>query len=67
MKRYAVAYMNFFSNTIEIRFTNGDNEVDAVRKDGRLPLPKDSDYWNMEEVKEFAFNCDSCIDAKCDG
>ncbi len=64
MKRYAVAYMNFYDNVIEIKFVDADNEVDAVRKDGRVTLPEDSDHWGMEEVKEFAFNCDSCIDAK---
>ena len=62
MKNYAVAYMNFFDNTLDIKFVESDSWKNALDK--AFPLEGYELPDDMEEAKTEAFNGDWQFEVK---
>ncbi len=66
MKRYCVAYMDYFNNDITQKFILAESERDAMinllRENGF-----DTDHFTVdmlaEDIQQLAFNCDSLVSA----
>ena len=64
MKRYATAYISFFDNALHMHIVEAENKLDAIRK--VLALNNDGDIGKgdtVEEIQQFAFDCDSMVNA----
>lgn len=61
MKRYAVAFMSFFDNDLQIKFVDAFSKLDAIKN--LYP-----DYFNegltLEQVKSRFFDADAVIEIK---
>lgn len=70
MKKYAVAYINFFDNDLKMSIQEAENEVDACKKhllNNNVSDEKNSWVYNLpdnlEELQYEMFNMDSQINA----
>jgi hypothetical protein len=70
MKKYVVAYINFFDNELKMSIQEAKNEVHACKNYLKIKQNENpSDSWvndlpdNLEELKEKMFNLDSMINA----
>jgi hypothetical protein len=68
MAKYAVAYINFMDNKLDIEFIEADGWKNALSKSQFCKGFTAEDYAYMpqtlEEVKQFAFDQDAMIDVK---
>ena len=64
MKQYAIAYVNFFDNDLQLKLVEADDWKEALVKG----FGADKIGWleskNLESAKEEAFNSDCLIDVK---
>jgi hypothetical protein len=58
MKRYAVAYLSFFENVMNIKVVEAENEIEACKS-----FVSAADLDTLESVEDYAANCDSAITA----
>lgn len=66
-KLYAVSYINWFNYELETQFKYADNEAHAMIQMLEDKGYEDDDlsveFSTVEEVKQFAFDCDSMVHA----
>lgn len=67
-KLYAVSYINWFDHELETHFKYADNKVHAMIQLLEDKGWKDADlsaqFSTVEEVKQFAFDCDGMVHAE---
>ena len=64
MFKYVVAWINFFDNELQQQYVVADNEFQALLKSNQDVIDMSDPIVNtmgMEELKQFAFNCDGMI------
>lgn len=65
MKKYAVAFINFFDNDLKIEFVEAENELIALYIGSTLfnwEMP--NDIASVEDFKTECFNMDCMMDVK---
>ena len=67
MKKYAVAYMNFFDNELTIEFVEAETEKQAIFSHSKMQ--SDSGWSeelsdNLDEIKQAFFDGDTLVDVK---
>lgn len=65
MPKYCVAYINFYDNIMTQEIVKAKTELDALRTSLEINGYDSSDekFSSIEEVKQFAFDCDSMVSA----
>ncbi len=66
MKTYIIAYISFFDNDLKLKQVVAESELKAgiaFLLNEQL-IDKDDIVVNMEQLKQFAFDCDSMIEVK---
>lgn len=66
MPKFAIAYFSFFTNELKMKIVEAENEREALilaLKYAEIKLDSDDLKKDEEELKQFAFDCDSMIGA----
>ena len=67
MKKYVWAYINFYDNEIVMGHDEFNSEMDACKfvleKQG-ISI-EDESFEDIEDLKQFAFDCDCMVGAYC--
>lgn len=69
MKKYVVAYINFFDNELKMSIIEAENEVDACKQYLKIKEFNENNDWinnlpnNLENLRDEIFNTDSQINA----
>jgi hypothetical protein len=64
MKKYAVAYVNFFDNDLEINIIEAENERDAIVKGCKYAADYDDLPEGIDGIQELFWNTDILIEVK---
>ena len=65
MRTFAVSYINWFDHELDTQFIQAENEIEAACQrllGAGYELDQEA-FLTLEDVKHFAFDCDSMVHA----